>query len=117
MCVEIMMDKIFSSDKEILQAKECARKNSLGIIISLKEECILIESYKGVCFCTPKDGFREALENFVEEVLGKNYYFLYEIEPQYIYIVEEKKYVYDLMEEGLNFEELAEEMRWNLKGN
>jgi len=112
LCVELSINKSFSSDEEILQIKESAEKNNLGIGISSKQRLIEIDTYKGVCFCTPKSGFREALENFLEEVLGKDYYFLYQIEYNRINVVLETT---NSIEGKMNFDQLSRILKWDIK--
>jgi hypothetical protein len=116
MCVDINLNKKFSSDMEMLLVEGWALENNLGIDISIKYELIEISTYKGTCFCTPKDGFRESLENFLTKVLGEKYYFKREIFGD-IKVFPEKEKSYFSKEERLDFKELSKKMNWDMKND
>jgi hypothetical protein len=47
---------------------------NLGFRLWSHNSGVEIEGYNGTCFCTPKDGWRNALKTFVHDLIGDDYY-------------------------------------------
>ena len=56
----------------------------LGFRLMISKNYIELDGYKNDCFCTPQPGWREALIQFTERILGKNYYVYFRHSDLYI---------------------------------
>jgi len=109
MCVEFVINKTFSSEEAQI-IEDWALKNCLGIGISSEYGLIEIYTYEGFCFCTPKIGFKKALQDFLGEVTEEEYFFVYDIASNSVSVMLEK--LSENVEGKLSFEELVEKMNW-----
>lgn len=81
------------------------RAEELGFGGDVYKGGIELDLFQGSCFCTPKDGWREALKELVSEVIGETYYIVRKTDI----------YIYDgvipqeLIDEFYNYKEQLQE--------